>query len=173
VQPAPEPVAEEPAKPAPAPARRKKSLAVLETEQAEPQKRRRSARISGDKEQLDPRSLPPKSTKKPASKPATSVKKKKEITPGPEQPAEKSAFSGVRTPIQAGPSAKKRDGAATKIMLPFADTPVITRNKEMRKGGKDGHRRSSTGLRGRRASSLIDSGLSNGESKSMRRPSFA
>jgi kinetochore protein Mis13/DSN1 len=51
-------------------------------------------------------------------------------------------------------------------MLPFADTPVITRNKEMRKGGnKDGSRRSSTGLRGRRASSLIDSGQSNGESE--------
>jgi kinetochore protein Mis13/DSN1 len=48
-------------------------------------------------------------------------------------------------------------------MMRFADTPVITRNKEMRKGNKDGHRRSSTGLRGRRASSLIDSGMSNGE----------
>jgi hypothetical protein len=58
--------------------------------------------------------------------------------------------------------AKRRE---TKIMLPFADTPVITRNKEMRKASKDGHRRSSTGLRGRRASSLIDSGMSNGEWK--------
>jgi hypothetical protein len=77
---------------------------------------------------------------------------------------EKHAFSGVQTPKQNEIHvAKKRDGAATKIMLPFADTPVITRNKEMRKGSKDGHRRSSTGLRGRRASSLIDSGMSNGE----------
>ena len=54
--------------------------------------------------------------------------------------------------------------AATKITLPFADTPVIRRNKAMREGrGSKGERRSSLGLRGRRASSLIDSGTSNGE----------
>ncbi|KAL1980188.1 hypothetical protein VTN96DRAFT_4486 [Rasamsonia emersonii] len=50
----------------------------------------------------------------------------------------------------------------SKIALPFADTPVIRRNKEMReeRAGK-GQRRSSLGMRGRRASSLIDSGASN------------
>ena len=55
--------------------------------------------------------------------------------------------------------------SATKIALPFADTPVIRRNKAMREGkaGKGGERRSSLGLRGRRASSLIDSGTSNGK----------
>jgi kinetochore protein Mis13/DSN1 len=46
---------------------------------------------------------------------------------------------------------------STKIALPFADTPVINRNKELRKKGTGG-RRSSLGLRGRRASSLIDNG---------------
>lgn len=51
---------------------------------------------------------------------------------------------------------------ATKIALPFADTPIIRRNKEMRKGVENGHRRSSLGNRGRRASSLIDGGKSNG-----------
>lgn len=53
--------------------------------------------------------------------------------------------------------------SATKISLPFADTPVIKRNKAMREGksGK-GERRSSLGFRGRRASSLIESGNSNG-----------
>jgi len=52
---------------------------------------------------------------------------------------------------------------ATKISLPFADTPIIRRNKAMRQGqdGK-GERRSSLGMRGRRASSLIDSGNSSG-----------
>lgn len=50
----------------------------------------------------------------------------------------------------------------TKIALPFSDTPVIKRNKEFRQHGSKGHRRSSTGLRGRRASSLIDHG-SDGE----------
>ena len=51
---------------------------------------------------------------------------------------------------------------ATKIALPFADTPIIRRNKEMRKGAQSGSRRSSLGLRGRRASSLIDAGISSG-----------
>lgn len=56
--------------------------------------------------------------------------------------------------------------SATKIALPFADTPVIKRNKEMRENkGKKGERRSSLSLRGRRASSLIESGNSNGKSK--------
>ncbi|QKX57000.1 uncharacterized protein TRUGW13939_04108 [Talaromyces rugulosus] len=56
-----------------------------------------------------------------------------------------------------------RQGRGTKIALPVADTPVIRRNKEMRqeRAGK-GQRRSSLGMRGRRASSLIDSGTSNG-----------
>lgn len=48
----------------------------------------------------------------------------------------------------------------TIIALPFSDTPIINRNKEMRKNGGNGVRRSSLGLRGRRASSLIDSGHS-------------
>ena len=49
-----------------------------------------------------------------------------------------------------------------KIALPFSDTPVIKRNKEFRRQASQGHRRSSTGLRGRRASTLIESG-SDGE----------
>lgn len=51
----------------------------------------------------------------------------------------------------------------TKVALPVADTPVIQRNKELRgkKSGK-GRRRISSEMRGRRASSLIDSGASNG-----------
>lgn len=54
-------------------------------------------------------------------------------------------------------------GTAT-IALPMADTPVIQRNREMRgKKSAKGSRRSSLSMRGRRASSLIDSGASNGE----------
>lgn len=45
-----------------------------------------------------------------------------------------------------------------KIALPFSDTPIIQRNKEFRQSGIKGHRRSSIGLRGRRASSLIENG---------------
>lgn len=52
----------------------------------------------------------------------------------------------------------------TRIQLPFTDTPIIKRNKEMRKAGADnGQRRSSSGMRGRRASSLMDEGRGNGE----------
>ncbi|KAL3422596.1 mis12-mtw1 family protein [Phlyctema vagabunda] len=47
----------------------------------------------------------------------------------------------------------------TMIALPFSDTPVINRNKELRKKGGS-TRRSSLGMRGRRASSLIDNGHS-------------
>lgn len=47
--------------------------------------------------------------------------------------------------------------ASSKIALPMSDTPIINRNKEMRKKG-GGTRRSSLGSRGRRASSLIESG---------------
>ncbi|RFU25606.1 hypothetical protein B7463_g10726, partial [Scytalidium lignicola] len=48
---------------------------------------------------------------------------------------------------------------STVISLPFSDTPKIARNKELRKKGSTA-RRSSLGLRGRRASSLIDNGHS-------------
>lgn len=168
-QPAPEPIPEESAKPPP-PRRKKNSIVEPEPQQSAPQKRRRSARLSGDKEQmhqvdgpLDAVNAPPKRTKKtvPVEK---EKKKQKQATPAPEsQVKEKKAFAGVQTPTQNELRVpKKRDGATT-IMLPFADTPVITRNKEMRKASKEGHRRSSTGLRGRRASSLIESGMSNGE----------
>ena len=48
-----------------------------------------------------------------------------------------------------------------QIVLPLSDTPIINRNKEMRKkGGAGGSRRSSLGMRGRRASSLIENGHS-------------
>ncbi|KAL5621590.1 hypothetical protein BROUX41_006490 [Berkeleyomyces rouxiae] len=46
-----------------------------------------------------------------------------------------------------------------KIALPISDTPIINRNKEMRKKG-GGRRRSSLGMRGRRASSLTSMGHS-------------
>ncbi|KAH7067290.1 Mis12-Mtw1 protein family-domain-containing protein [Paraphoma chrysanthemicola] len=173
--PAPEPIPEDaPAKPArsqePLPAkstarRKKTSIAAIESESSEAQKRRRSTRLSGDKEQLEVR---PKAAEAPVAKRTkksapVEKERRKQITPAPDaQQEQKTALVGIKTPTQNELTvAKKRDPNAQRIMLPFADTPVITRNKEMRKGSKDGHRRSSTGLRGRRASSLIDSGMSN------------
>ncbi len=51
---------------------------------------------------------------------------------------------------------------AQQIALPFSDTPIIARNREMRKNHRasGGGRRSSLGMRGRRASSLIENGHS-------------
>ncbi|KAG8169087.1 hypothetical protein KVR01_001836 [Diaporthe batatas] len=66
------------------------------------------------------------------------------------------------TPEQVDKSLE-RDPNAQKIALPFSDTPINARNAEFRKkGGKGagGGRRSSVGLRGKRASSLIESGHS-------------
>ncbi|KAF2252261.1 hypothetical protein BU26DRAFT_479830 [Trematosphaeria pertusa] len=161
----PEPIPEEP--PKPAPARKKKSaVPASEPEQSELQKRRRSARLSGDKEQLEeghPAPEPVIPAQKRTKKNAPAAKEqKRQKTPALEpHPEGKSVFVGVKTPTRNELHVRKKRDGATKIMLPFADTPVITRNKEMRKASKDGHRRSSTGLRGRRASSLIDSGMSN------------
>jgi kinetochore protein Mis13/DSN1 len=175
--PAPEPIPEEPpAKsaraqdplPAKPSARRKKTTTtVVELQVSDSQKRRRSTRLSGDREELEvrPKAAEPAAAKRTKKSAPLDKERRKQITPVPEaQPEQKSAFVGAKTPTQNELTvAKKRDPNAQRIMLPFADTPVITRNKEMRKGSKDGHRRSSTGLRGRRASSLIDSGMSNGE----------
>ena len=74
-----------------------------------------------------------------------------------------------KTPAPAKDVQFDDEHSATKISLPFADTPVIRRNKAMREGksSKGGERRSSLGLRGRRASSLIDSGTSNGKQTSV------
>ncbi|KAJ5328138.1 hypothetical protein N7452_008528 [Penicillium brevicompactum] len=61
-----------------------------------------------------------------------------------------------------GYNSPEQPPAGTKVALPMADTPVIQRNKELRGGkGDKGKRRSSLSMRGRRASSLIDSGASN------------
>jgi kinetochore protein Mis13/DSN1 len=149
--------------------RKKTSITVVDIETSDTQKRRRSTRLSGDKEQLEvrPKVTEPSAARRTKKSAPVEKERKKQITPAPEaQPEQKSAFVGTKTPTQNELTvAKKRDPNAQRIMLPFADTPVITRNKEMRKGSKDGHRRSSTGLRGRRASSLIDSGMSNGKSE--------
>ncbi|KAJ5815845.1 Mtw1 kinetochore complex DSN1 [Penicillium robsamsonii] len=73
------------------------------------------------------------------------------------QQAQLSESNGYNSPAQPP--------EGTKVALPVADTPVIQRNKEFRGGKGDksdkGRRRSSLGMRGRRASFLIDSGTSN------------
>lgn len=70
----------------------------------------------------------------------------------------------VKKSRTAQSNAPEEEEKTMKIALPFADTPIIKRNKEMRKNSAESNRRSSSGMRGRRASSLIDEGRGNGES---------
>jgi kinetochore protein Mis13/DSN1 len=60
--------------------------------------------------------------------------------------------TGIKSPQREPPV------QSATIALPMSDTPTINRNKEMRKKGGNSNRRSSLGNRGRRASSLIESG---------------
>lgn len=105
-------------------------------------KPRRSARLSGDKEQIQPtKSTQPKEN-------------------GIQKPPEEAKNAEL---ADVGELRVEKKRNPTKIPLPFADTPRIERNKEMRKASaQSGSRRSSLGNRGRRASSLIDSGTSEG-----------
>lgn len=91
-------------------------------------------------------------------------KRNEEATLSVEKPAKKGRPAKAKTSVDTSlRSPEPSQGSTSRIALPLADTPVIRRNKEMREGraGK-GQRRSSLGMRGRRASSLIDSGASNG-----------
>lgn len=172
----PEPVREEPQeeepKPASAKSRRKKSFGTPSVpapapaeKDAQGVKRRRSARNSQDGTIVDP---PVLEVKKRRGKDQAPVDGKTRKAPEASKAAPIEAEVEDRIQVVGGTSQLQpveipRD--ATKIALPFADTPIIRRNKEMRKGADTGHRRSSMSNRGRRASSLIDTGKSNGESK--------
>ncbi|KAK8209459.1 kinetochore protein-like protein Mis13 [Phyllosticta capitalensis] len=153
-----------PSEPAKKPKTTKKSLAAIApavADEIEPgPKRRRSARLSGDHV---PQSQAPAAVATPAAeKPKRtrkSIAEKEARTP--KGRAEEDEGLALVGPNGAQPQSDQPSREGTKIALPFADTPIIKRNKELRKGGGSGHRRSSTGLRGRRASSLIDSGTSN------------
>jgi kinetochore protein Mis13/DSN1 len=115
---------------------------------------RRSKRIS---DEHDPQAASPRPRSKRGEPPVDASKVKvspaKNIVPSEQQPV---------ALLPAEVEQEQHSHSGTKIALPFADTPVIRRNKAMRenKGGK-GERRSSLSLRGRRASSLIDTGNSN------------
>ncbi|KAL8954441.1 MAG: hypothetical protein Q9193_007245, partial [Seirophora villosa] len=115
----------------------------------------------GDKDLVANETPPPlevKKKRKPKDdQPQETRKSRKQDDPTSTQPQETAAPEALRTQ----PVDKPLD--PIKVSLPFADTPIIRRNKEMRKGAENGSRRSSLGMRGRRASSLIDSGKSDGK----------
>ncbi|KAI4104800.1 MAG: hypothetical protein L6R37_003073 [Teloschistes peruensis] len=129
--------------------------------EGKPDRRRRSGRNSGDKDLVaENRSSPPplevkkkRKTKEDASQETRKSKRNDQATS-----SQKSQEPSAAEARRAQPVEKPLD--PIKVSLPFADTPIIRRNKEMRKGAENGSRRSSLGMRGRRASSLIDSGKS-------------
>lgn len=124
----------------------------------EPTPRRRSKRLSGNS---------PVHDQAPAtSKPATESRSQQRnpATPPPAPTNDENvapAADGSPALDQGELTIHKKRGPA-KIPLPFGETPVLRRNKEMRKLSAEKSRRSSSGMRGRRASSLIEAGSSRG-----------
>ncbi|RYO78478.1 hypothetical protein DL763_009628 [Monosporascus cannonballus] len=189
-QPEPIPEDEPTPSPAPAPAARKtRSKQNKDREAAQPQpapprrtSKRRSSQLAVQDEPVPPPPPPPQRTMRrraraspekaekveKVEKAATAAKKQSRVTNGEstrnhvdEAPveAEAEAEAAQSTPMDVD-KVRGADNASNskKIALPFSDTPIINRNKEMRR--KTGGRRSSLGMRGRRASSLIDNGHS-------------
>lgn len=119
--------------------------------------RRRSARTSKNNE---------KENEKSNDAPQTTIDAPADSQDQRTKPERKPRASQDKVRLTPKPSAepikvdKKRD--TMRIALPFADTPVIDRNRQMRDFSNQGRRRSSGGMRGRRASSLMESGTSNG-----------
>lgn len=159
---------ESPPKPVPVKKTRKRTSGSPNPVAAEnvekPERRRKSPRNSGDLPGEEPPAPPleVKKKRKPKNDGSQEARKsKKQDQAAGSQPQDTAAAE----PPRIQPVDKHLD--PIKVSLPFADTPIIRRNKEMRKGAENGSRRSSLGMRGRRASSLIDSGKSDGKEGSL------
>jgi kinetochore protein Mis13/DSN1 len=152
--------------PQPAKKRQKKKMSFSTPDASDKQPVRRSKRLSDENQATDSQHRtrrkadeePPRATNE-QSKDHTPLRvpKSRKVDKQQEQKTEAQG-----EPREEEPENERH--SATKIALPFADTPVIKRNKEMRENkGKKGERRSSLSMRGRRASSLIETGNSNGK----------
>ncbi|KAH9900285.1 Mis12-Mtw1 protein family-domain-containing protein [Xylariomycetidae sp. FL2044] len=132
--------------------RRSSQISTHQDEAPAPQRTtRRQARASVEPPEPPEPAVQQRST---ATKATNGVnRKKKKVIEEDTEPAAQS------TPMDLD-KAKGPDNVSEskKIALPFSDTPIMNRNKEMRR--KTGGRRSSLGMRGRRASSLIENGHS-------------
>jgi kinetochore protein Mis13/DSN1 len=112
---------------------------------------RRSKRLSNENTSSDPQPSP--------IRPAHARSHAKhERSPSPE----KARPVTVEKKRKRGANGLEEEQKTMRIELPFQDTPVIKRNREFRKSSAEGHRRSSSGMRGHRASSLLDEGRGNG-----------
>lgn len=129
--------------------------------------RRTSTRISDqavppapqDEELVVPKSRGSQRRTRPTAEKGRKAKEPDPLRDYEDQGPRRSAQPG--TPMDVD-RATHSDSPPQKIALPFSDTPIINRNRELRKGGggNGGARRSSLGMRGRRASSLIENGHS-------------
>ncbi|KAK0741156.1 Mis12-Mtw1 protein family-domain-containing protein [Schizothecium vesticola] len=158
--PPPPPVAQPKAAPAATrrTSKRKSSLAaappatdaVAPRPRGRPKKSDLAERIPEEKEEERERAPPPPKSTRTNGRRATRERVE----------ADESMELVAATPDGEGrPVEEERSYESQQIALPFSDTPIINRNKELRKkGGASGARRSSLGMRGRRASSLIDNG---------------
>lgn len=96
-----------------------------------------------------------------------------EHVPGERVPNERISNERIQSPrpITVEKKRRKQDNISNveeehtaRILLPASDTPIIRRNKAMRQSvAHSERRRSSSGMRGRRASSMIDEGRWNGK----------
>lgn len=130
--------------------RKASSDAVQDEPPAKASKRgtRKSTRVSNEDAALEEEQQPPPRTNGSSTSQSRGKKTSKPKAPPPVTQEEEEDMSIVEETAER----------PTKIALPMSDTPIINRNKEMRKKGGNGSRRSSLGSRGRRASSLIESG---------------
>lgn len=130
--------------------RKVSSDAVQDEPPAKASKRgtRKSTRVSNEDAALEEEQQPPPRTNGPPTSQSRGKKTSKPKAPPPVTQEEEEDMSIIEETAER----------PTKIALPMSDTPIINRNKEMRKKGGNGSRRSSLGSRGRRASSLIESG---------------
>ena len=140
------------AAPKPVPKKARRRFPTTPEREAAEKPARRSKRLSNEHEPADPAPSPlkPSHAKSHANT---------ERSPSPE----KARPITIEKKRKRGVNGVEEEEKIMRITLPFQDTPVIRRNKEMRKGGDDGgHRRSSSGMRGRRVSSMMDEGRGNG-----------
>ncbi|TKA80177.1 hypothetical protein B0A55_03591 [Friedmanniomyces simplex] len=147
---APAPAPSEDAAPKPVPKKARRRFPTTPEREAAEKPIRRSKRLSSEHESSNPAPSPFKPSH---AKSHTNA----ERSPSPD----KARPITIEKKRRRGANGAEEEEKIMRITLPFQDTPVIRRNKEMRKGGDEGHRRSSSGMRGRRASSMIDEGRGN------------
>ncbi|KAK3112255.1 hypothetical protein LTR53_011656 [Teratosphaeriaceae sp. CCFEE 6253] len=149
--PPPAPVPSEKAAPKPAQKKTRRRFPTTPEREAAEKPIRRSKRLSDEH-------VPSEATAPPFKSAHAQSHANVERSPSPD----KARPITVEKKRKRGANGSEEEEKIMRIALPFQDTPVIRRNKEMRKSTAGGQRRSSSGMRGQRASSLMDDGRGSG-----------